>query len=133
MADGPPGIRGIFTRDCDNLADLFRRKRGRRARAGVIGQSRHEHRGERFIMAPIGFYLLELGGQCEPSLAPCMYRLTIEAHLPRHVALGGSRLQRSKNLGTPYQPLGTCLPAHNLLQASPLSCCELHPGGYHGD
>ena len=92
MADGPPRIRRIFTRDCDNLDDLFRRKRGRRARAGVIGQRRHDHRGERFIMAPIGFNLLQLGDQREPPLAPCMYRLAIRVHLPRHVALLSSRL-----------------------------------------
>ena len=94
MADGPTGIRRVFTRDRDHLDKLFRRKSGRRARAGVIGQSLHDHRGEHFIMAPIGFNLLQLGGKREPSLAPCVYRPAIEAHLARHVALVGSRLQR---------------------------------------
>ena len=94
MADRPPGIRRIFTRDRNNLDNLFRRKSGWRARARVIGQSLHDHRGERFLRAPIGFNLLQLGGQSKPSLALCLYRPAIEAHLARHVALGGSRLQR---------------------------------------
>ena len=94
MADGPPGIRRIFTRDRDNLDNLFRRKSGWRARARVISQSLRNHRGERFIRSPIGFQLLQLGGQSTPSLAPCVYRPAIEAHLARHVALVGSHLQR---------------------------------------
>jgi hypothetical protein len=36
MADGPPGIRRIFTRHRDNLDQLCRRKGGGSARAGVI-------------------------------------------------------------------------------------------------
>jgi hypothetical protein len=58
MADGPPGLLRIFTRDCDNLDNLFRRKSGWRARAWAIGQSLHDDRGERFIRAPSGFKLL---------------------------------------------------------------------------
>ena len=94
MTNGPSGIRRSFTRDRDNLDNLFRRKSGRRARARMIGQSLLDPRRERFIRAPIGCNLLQLGGQSKPSLAPCMYRPAIEAHLARHVALGGSRLQR---------------------------------------
>ena len=94
MADGPPGIRRIFTCDRNHLDNLFRRKSSRRARARVISQSLHDHRGERFLRAPIGFHRLQLGGQSKPSLAPCVYRPAIEAHLARDVALVGSRLQR---------------------------------------
>jgi hypothetical protein len=122
MADGPPGIRRLFTRDRHKLDNLFRRKSGWRARARGIGQSLHAHRSEHFLRAPVGFNLLQLGGQSKPALAPWVYRPAIEAHLARHVALVGSRLQRSKNLGASYQPLGTRLPARNLLQAGPLSC-----------
>jgi hypothetical protein len=94
MADGPPGILRIFTRDRDNLDNLFRRKSGRRARTRTIGQRLHDERGERFLRASISFKLLELGRQSQPALAPCGYRPAIEAHLTRHVALAGSRLQR---------------------------------------
>jgi hypothetical protein len=132
MADGPPGIRRVFTRHRDDLDHLFRRQRGRRARAGVIGQRLHDQRGVHFLMVLIGFNRLQLGGKRAPSPAPGVYRPAIEAHLARHVALVGSRLQRSKHLGTPYQPLGTRLPARHLLQAGPLSCRQLHSGGYRG-
>jgi len=94
MTNGPSGIRRRFTRDRDNLDNLFRRKNGRRARARMIGQSLLDPRSERFIRAPIGFNLLQLGGQSKPSLAPYVYRPAIEAHLAHHVALVGSRLQR---------------------------------------
>jgi len=94
MTTGPSGIRRIFTRDRDHLDNLCRRKSGQRARARVIGQRLHDHRRERFSRAPIGCNLLQLGGQSQPSLAPYVYRPAIEAHLARHVALVGSRLQR---------------------------------------
>ena len=66
MADGPPGIRRVFTRHRDNLDNLFRRKGGGRARAWVIGQGLHDHRGEGFVTAPVGFHLLQLGGEGAP-------------------------------------------------------------------
>src|SRR5207248_10497124 len=94
MADGPPVIRRLFTRDRNILDNLVRRKSSRRARAWVIGQSLHDHRSERFLRAPIGFNLLQLGGQSKPSLAPGVYRPAIAAHLARDVALVGPRLQR---------------------------------------
>ena len=93
MADGPPGIRRVFTRDRDHLDNLFRRKSGRCARARAIGQGLHDHGGERFLRGPISFHLLQLGSQSQPSLAPCVYRPAIETHLARHVALIGSHLQ----------------------------------------
>jgi hypothetical protein len=37
MADGPPGIRWVFTPHGDNLDNLFCRKGGGRTRAWVIG------------------------------------------------------------------------------------------------
>ena len=92
MADGPPGIRRVFTRHRDNLDNLVRRKRGRRARAGVIGPRLHDHRGAHFLMAPIGCNLLQLGGKRAPSPAPWVYRPAMKAHVARHVALVGSRL-----------------------------------------
>jgi len=94
MADGPPGIRRVFTRDRDNLDNLFRRKSGGRARAWVIGQGLHDHGAERFVTALVGFQLCQLGGKGEPPLAPYPYRPAIEVHLAHHVALIGSRFQR---------------------------------------
>jgi hypothetical protein len=109
MADGPPGICRVFTRNRNNLDNLFRRKRGGRAWAGVIGQGLHEHGAERFVTALVGFQLLQLGGQGEPPAAPHPYRLAIEVHLAHHVALIGARLQRQQNLGPSHQTLGTSL------------------------
>ena len=94
MADGSPGIRRVFTRHGDNLDNLFRRKGGKRARAGLIGQGPLNHGGERFVTALVGVPLCQLGDE-----------------------------------DAPRQPLGTGLTACNLLQASPLSCGHLHPGG----
>jgi hypothetical protein len=122
MADGPPGILRVFTCHSDNLHDLFRRKRGRRARTGVIGQGLHDHGGERFVTACVGFHLLQLGGKGTPPSAPHLDRAAIE------VALGGSRLEGQKDLGASHQTLGAGLTAGNLLQAGPLSCGQLHPG-----
>jgi hypothetical protein len=132
VPERPPGIRGVCTRHRDPLDPLCRRHRGRRARAGVSGQRRPDHRGAHGIMAPIGFPRLQRGGKRAPSLAPCLSRPALAVHLARHVARAGSRLQRSKNLGTPSQPLGTRLPARHLLQAGPLSCGQRPPGGCRG-
>ena len=121
MADGPPGIRRVFTGHRDNLDHLFRRQSGGRPRAWVIGQSCPAQGGERLVTAPVDFHLLQLGSQGAPSLAPCLHCPTLEVELAHHVALGGSRLQRHKNLGASYQTLGTGLTAGNLLQAGPLS------------
>ena len=129
MADGPTGIRRVFTRDRDHLDKLSRRKSGRRARAGVIGQGRHDHGAERFVTALVGFQLRQLGGKGEPPLAPHPYRPAIEVHLAHHVALIGSRFQRQQNLGTSHQTLGPGLTSYNLLQTGSLSCRQLHPGG----
>jgi hypothetical protein len=93
MTDGPPRIHRVFTRHGDNLDDLFRRKRGGRARAGVIGQSLHDHGGERFVTALLGFHLLQLGGEGTPPPTPHLYRPAIEVHLAHDVALGDSRFQ----------------------------------------
>ena len=109
MADGPPGICRVFTRPRNNLDNLFRRKRGGRAGAGVIGQGLHDHGAERFVTALVGFQLLQLGGQGEPPAAPHPYRLAIEVHLAHHVALIGARLQRQQHLGPSHQTLGTGL------------------------
>jgi hypothetical protein len=109
MADGPSGICWVFTRDRHNLDNLFRRKRGRRAWAGVIGQGLHDRGAERFVTALVGFKLRQLGSQGEPSSAPYPYRLAIEVHLAHDVALIGSRLQRQQHLGTSHQTLGTGL------------------------
>ena len=128
MADGSPGICRVFTRHGDNLDNLFRRKGGRRARAWVISQGPHNHSGERFVTALVGFQLCQLGGEGAPPPAPYLYRPAIEVHLAHDVALGDSRLQGQKNRGAPHQPLGTGLTACNLLQASPLSCGHRHPG-----
>ena len=129
MADGPPGLRWVFTRHGDNLDDLFRRQRGGRARAGVIGQGLHDHGGERLVIALVGFHLLQLGGEGAPPPAPHLYRPAIEGHLAHDVALGGSRLEGQKNFDAPHQTLGAGLTAGNVLQAGPLSCGQLHPGG----
>ena len=109
MADGPPGLCRVCTRNRHNLDNLFRRKRGGRAWAGVIGQGLHDHGAERFVTALVGFPLLQLGGQGEPPAAPYPYRLAIEVPLAPHVALIDSRLQRQQNLGTSHQTLGTGL------------------------
>ena len=129
MADGPPGIRRVFTRDRDNLDNLFRRKGGGRAWAWVIGQGLYHHGAERFVTALVGFKLRQLGGKGEPPLAPRPYCPAIEVHLAHHVALIGSRLQRQQNLGTSHQTLGAGLTSDNLLQTGSLSCRQLHPGG----
>ena len=129
MTDGPPRIHRVFTRHGDNLDDLFRRKRGGRARAGVIGQSLHDHGGERFVTALLGFHLLQLGGEGTPPPTPHLYRPAMDVHLAHDVALGGSRLEGQKHLGAPHQTLGAGLTADNLLQAGPLSCGQLPSGG----
>jgi hypothetical protein len=129
MADGPPGIRWVFTRHGDNLDHLFCRKGGGRPRAWGIGEGLHDYRGEGFVTASVGFYLLQLSGAGAPPPAPHVYRPTIEVQLAHDVALGGSRLEGQKNLGPPHQTLGTGLTAGNLLQAGPLSCGQLDPGG----
>ena len=129
MADGPSGIHWVFTRHCDNLHDLFRRTSGGRARAGVIGQGLHNHGGERVVTALVGFHLRQLGGKGTPPSAPHLYRPAIEVHLAHDVALGGSRLESQQDLGAPHETLGAGLTAGNLLQAGPLSCGQLHPGG----
>ena len=104
MADGPPGIRRVFTRHGDNLDNLFRRQGGRRARTWMIGQGPHNHGGERFVTALVGFHLCQLGDEGAPPPAPHLDRPAIEVHLAHDVALGDS-------------------------QAGPLSCGHLHPGG----
>jgi hypothetical protein len=129
MADGPPGICRVFTRDRNNLDNLFRRKSGGRAWAGVIGQGLHDHGGERCVTALVGFQLLQLGGQGEPPEAPRPYRPAIEVHLAHPVARIDSRLQRQQNLGTSHQTLGTGLTSYNLFQTGSLSYRQLHPGG----
>ena len=129
MADGPPGSRWVFTRHGDNLDDLFRRKRGGRARAGVIGQSLHDHGGERFVTAFLGFHLLQLGGEGTPPPPPHLYRPAMDVHLAHAVALGGPRLEGQKHRGAPHQTLRAGLTADHLLQAGPLSCGQLHSGG----
>jgi hypothetical protein len=50
-------------------------------------------------------------------------------HLAHDMALSGSRLEGQQNLGPPHKTLGTGLTAGNLLQAGPLSCGQLDPGG----
>jgi hypothetical protein len=82
----------MLTRHGDNLDDLFRRKSGGRARAGVIGQGLHDHGGKRFVTALVGFHLRQLGGEGTPPPAPHLYRPAIEVHLAHDVALGGSCL-----------------------------------------
>jgi|RhiMetdeSRZDD1v2_1073273.scaffolds.fasta_scaffold92029_5 hypothetical protein len=129
MADGPPGIRWGFTRPGDNLDNLFCRKGGGRTRAWGIGEGLHDHRGAGFVTASVGFYLFQLRGEGAPPPAPQLYRPAIEVHLAHAVAQGGSRLAGQKNLGPPHQTLGTRLTAGNLLQAGPLSCGQLDPGG----
>ena len=129
MADGPPGIRRVFTRDRDNLDNLFCRKGGGRAWAELIGQGLHDPGAERFVTALVGFKLRQLGGKGEPPSAPRPYRPAIEVHLAHHVALIGSRLQRQQHLGTSHQTLGAGLTSYNLLQTGSLSCRQLHPGG----
>ena len=129
MADGPPGLRWVFTRHGDNLDNLFCRKGGGRPRAGVIGESLHDYRGEDFVTAPVGFHLLQLRGKGTPSPTPHWYRPAIEVQLAHDVALGGARLEGQQNLGPPHQTLGTGLTAGKLLQAGPLSCGQLYPGG----
>ena len=129
MADGPPGICWVFTRHGDHLDNLFRRKGGGGARAGVISQGLHHHGGERFVTALVGFHLLQVGGEGAPPPAPHLYRPAIEVHLAHDVALIHSRLQCQKNLGAPHQTLGTGLTAYTLFQAGPLSCGHLYPGG----
>jgi hypothetical protein len=109
MADGPPGIRRGFTRDRDNLDNLFRRKSGGRARAWVSGQGLHDQGAERFVTALVGCQLRQRGGKGEPPLAPHPYRPALEGHLAHHVALMGSRCQRQQHLGTSHQTLGTGL------------------------
>jgi hypothetical protein len=129
MADGPPGIGGVFTRHGDNLDNLFCRKGGGRTRAWVIGSGLHDSRGEDCVTAPVGFHWLQLRGEGAPPPAPHLYCPAIEVQLAHDVALGGSRLESQKNLGAPHQTLGTGLTAGNLLQAGPLSCGQLYPGG----
>ena len=129
MTDGPSGIPRVFTRHGDNLDDLCWRKRGGRARAGGIGQGLHDHGGERFVTALLGFHLLQLGGKGTPPPTPYLYCPTIEVHLAHDVALVGSRLSGQKNLGAPHQTLGAGLTSDNLLQAGPLSYGDLHPRG----
>ena len=109
MADGPPGIRRVFTRDRDNLDNLFRRKSGGRAWAGVIGQGLYDYGAERCVTALVGVQLLPLGGQGEPPAAPHPYRLALEVPLAQHVALLGPRLQRPQHRGPLPQTLGTGL------------------------
>jgi len=128
MADGPPGICRVFTRNRNNLDNLFRRKSGGRAWAGMIGQGLHDHGAERFVTALVGFQLLQLGGQGEPPATPHPYRLAIEVHLASHVALIDARLQRQQNLGTSHQTLGTGLTSENLLQTGSWSYRQLHLG-----
>jgi hypothetical protein len=125
MADGPPGIRRVFTRHGDNLDNLFCRKGSGCPRAWVISEGLHDHRGEGFVTAPVGFHMLQLRGEGAPPPAPHLYRPAIEVHLAHDVALGGSRLEGQKNLGPPYQTLRTGLTTGNLLQAGPLSCSQL--------
>jgi hypothetical protein len=110
----------------------LRRKGGRRTRAWVSGQGCHDHGGERLVTAPIDFNRLQLGGEGEPPLAPRLSRPAMEVQLAHHMALVGSRLQRQKHLGASHQTLGPGLTARNLLQAGPLSCGQLPPGGYGG-
>ena len=104
MAAGPPGICRVFPRHRNHLDNLFRRKRGGRAWAGVIGQGLHDHGAERFVTALVGFQLLQLEGQGEPPAAPYPYRLALEVHLAHHVALRGARLQRQQGIvsGSPF-------------------------------
>jgi hypothetical protein len=128
MADGPPGILRVFPCHSDNVHDLFRRTRGRRARAGVSGQGLHAHGGERFGTACVGFHLRQLGGQGTPPSAPHRDRAALEVHLAPDVALGGSRREGQKALGASHQTLGASLTAGHRLQAGPLSCGPLHPG-----
>ena len=132
MADGPPGIRRVFTRHGDNLDNLFRRQSGGGTRTWVIGQDLHKHGGAHFITALVGFSLRQLGGEGAPPSAPHLYRPAIEVHLAHDVALIDSRLQCQKNLGAPHQTLGTGLTACKLFQAGPLSCGSLHLGGDRG-
>jgi hypothetical protein len=94
MADGPPGIRRVFTGYGDNLDNLFRGKSGGRARAWAIGQGLHNPGGERFVTALVSFQLLQLGGEGAPPPAPYLYRSAIEVHLTHDVALGSSCPQR---------------------------------------
>lgn len=128
MADGPPGIRRVFTRHGDNLDNLFRRKSGGGTRTWVIGQALHKHGGEHFITTLVGFYLSQFGGEGAPPSAPHLDRLAIEMHLAHDMALSDPRLQGQQNRGPPRQTLGASLTAGNLLQAGSLSCSQLYPG-----
>ena len=129
MADGPPGIRRVFAGHGDHLDKLFGRQGGGRTRARVIGEGRHDHCREGFVTAPVGFHVLQLRGEGALPSAPHLDRPAIEVHLAHDVALGGSRLEGQKHLGPSHQTLGTGLTAGNLLQAGPLSCGQLYPGG----
>jgi hypothetical protein len=129
MADGPPGIRWVFTRHGDNLDNLFCRQGGGRPRAWVIGSGLHDDRREDFVTAPVGFHVLQLRGEGAPPPAPHVYRPAIEVQLAHDVALSGARREGQKNLGPPHQTLGTGLTAGNLLQAGLLLCGQLYPRG----
>src|SRR5262249_56739219 len=67
------------------------------------------------------------GGDSPPP--HLVYHPRSEVHRGQDVALGGSRRKAKKNRGPPHQTLGTGLTAGNLLQAGPLSCGQLDPGG----
>jgi hypothetical protein len=122
MAEGPPGIGGVFTRPGDHRDHLCCRKGGGRPRAWVIGSGLHDDRGEDLVTAPVGCHGLQLRGEDAPPPAPHVYWPAIEGQLAHAVALGGSRLESPKNLGPPPQTLGPGLTAGHLLQAGPLSC-----------
>jgi hypothetical protein len=129
MADGPPGIPRVCTRHGDYLDDRFRRKRGGRARAWMIGEGLHDHGGECFVTARVGFHRRQPGREGAPPPAPHLDRPAIAMHLAHDVALGGSRLEGQQHLGPPHQMLRAGLTAGNLLHAGPLSCGQLDPGG----
>jgi hypothetical protein len=129
MADGPPGLRWGFTRHGNHLDHLFCRKGGGRPRAGGIGSGRHDDRGEDFVIAPVGCHWLQRRGKGTPSPTPQVDRPAIEVPRAHDGALGGARREGQENLGPPHQTLGTGLTAGKLLQAGPLSCGQLSPGG----
>jgi len=115
VTDGPPRLRRGLTRHRDNLDDLFRGKGGWRPRAEAVGQDLCDLGGEHFIAEPFGFHLRQRGGEGTPTAAPRVHRPTVQGHLARQLAVRGSRIHCSNNLGAPHKALGIGLTASDLL------------------
>ena len=112
MGHGTSRVLRRFTRQRDELCQLFRGEGGGGSRPWGIGETRLNPHCEWWSVGRFGFRKVEVGCGHAPPFAPRVHGGAGQAQALGNVRIRGAICRGSNRLGAPHQPLWTGLTPH---------------------